>query len=243
MTAAVLLLAAALCVAPWRPRAADRADALPVGAEGSTPRGARQRSTGGRLPSKVAARALATITRRGPTSADTGALAQLVDLLAVALQSGLPCPTHWPRSPTRRSLRSRVGASVAGGRGADAAGRAPAEAWREVPDAARLAPIAPVLARATDGGGSVLAALGHAADRLRSEADAVATARASGPPSWSPARSACASSRRSSAWESSPSSWAWPTGCCRESCRERTGRPHRFRDGDAAPVTEEGEPR
>ncbi|MCT1434726.1 type II secretion system F family protein [Dietzia maris] len=179
MTAAVLLLAAALCVAPWRPRAADRVAALPAGAEGSTPLARDSDRPGGRLASKVAARALAAITRRGPTRADTGALAQLVDLLAVALQSGLPVPDAL--AAVADAVDHSDPASARPLRAAAARmrlGAAPAEAWREVPDAARLAPIAPVLARATDGGGSVLAALGHAADRLRSEADADATARA-----------------------------------------------------------------
>lgn len=179
MTATVLLLAAALCVAPWRPRAVNRVEALLTGAEGSTPRARDRDRPGGRVPPGVAARALAAITRRGRAPADTGALAQLVDLLAVALLSGLPVPDAL--AAVADAVDHSDPASARPLRAAAARmrlGTAPAEVWREVPDVARLAPIAPVLARASDGGGSVLAALGHAAERVRSEADAAATARA-----------------------------------------------------------------
>lgn len=174
MTAAVLFLAAALCVAPWRPRAASRLDTLRPGA-----------GLSGRwflaqwLPTQRVAEALARVPRRRPAPADTGALAQLLDLLAVALLAGLPAPDaltavadavdHTDPASARplraAAARMRLGAT-------------PTEAWREVPGAARLAPVASVLARATDGGGSVRAALDHAAARMRSEADAAATARA-----------------------------------------------------------------
>lgn len=179
MTATVLLLVAALCVAPWRPRAADRLDGLHPAADGSAPRNRRPGRAGAVLRVPRVAETLARATRPGPVPADTGALAQLLDLLAVALLAGLPAPDalaavadavdHTDPDSARplraAAARMRLGAT-------------PAEAWREVPGAARLAPIASVLTRATDGGGSVRAALEHAADRMRSEADAAATARA-----------------------------------------------------------------
>lgn len=178
MTATVLLLAAAVCVAPWRPRAAGRLDALRHVSHVSRPRvRGRDRPGVPFLPLPMALRA--RITRRRAVPADTGSLAQLLDLLAVALLAGLPAPDALaavadavdhtdPCSalPLRAAAaRMRLGAT-------------PAEAWREVPGAARLAPISSVLTRATDGGGSVRAALEHAADRMRSEADAAATAHA-----------------------------------------------------------------
>lgn len=180
MSAALILLAAAVCLAPWRGRAVERlAVVLP-------PRSSRPRTGPGRLDRaqlalwrgdlrrSVLARA---VNRTG--AADPGALAQLVDLLAAALTAGLPAPDslaavadaidhpHPGLAPPLRTAAARL-----------RLGATPAEAWQDVPGAAALAPIAAVLVRATDGGGSVRAALEHAAGRLRSEADAAATARA-----------------------------------------------------------------
>ncbi|EFV91461.1 hypothetical protein ES5_10856, partial [Dietzia cinnamea P4] len=102
MNPAVLLLAAAVCVAPWRPRAADRLDAvLPDpdvararhrGMQGR-PRGVATSAAAvtGRIASP-AAPLLAPLTRRRPAPADTEVLAHLLDLLAVALVAGLPTP-------------------------------------------------------------------------------------------------------------------------------------------------------
>ncbi|MBC7267367.1 MAG: type II secretion system F family protein [Streptomyces sp.] len=132
----------------------------------------------GRIASP-AAPLLAPLTRRRPAPADTEVLAHLLDLLAVALVAGLPTPDALAAvadavehsdpdaaEPLRAAAaRMRLGATSA-------------EAWRDVPGVARLAPVAPVLVRAGDGGGSVRSALEHAASRMRSEADAAATARA-----------------------------------------------------------------
>lgn len=178
MTATVLLLAAALCVAPWRPRAADRMDALRPGGDVLTSRARCSRAGVPFLPPS-AARILARIARPGATLADTGALAQLVDLLAVSLSAGLPAPDAL--TAVADAVDHSDPASARPLRAAAARlrfGAAPAEAWRDVPGAARLAPVASVLVRATDSGGSVRSALNHAADRMRADADAAATARA-----------------------------------------------------------------
>lgn len=175
----LILLAAALCLAPWRGRAVERlAMAAP-----SPPRSrhrpdhlgsARPDPRWSGLPRSVPAR-----SGRRSVTADPGALAQLVDLLAAALTAGLPAPDalaavadavdlpHPELAPPLRTAAARL-----------RLGATPAEAWQDVPGAASLDPIVAVLVRATDGGGSVRAALDHAAGRLRSEADAVATARA-----------------------------------------------------------------
>ena len=179
MTAAVLMFAAALCVAPWRPRAAERVDELRTGAGAPPPRVRGRARSGARfLPLSVAG-VLARIVRPRTAPADTGALAQLVDLLGVALLAGLPAADAL--SAVSDAVEHTDPASARPLRAAAARmrlGATPAEAWREVAGAARLAPIASELARATDGGGSVRAALEHAAGRLRSEADATAMARA-----------------------------------------------------------------
>lgn len=177
MSAALLLVAAALCIAPWRGPAAGRLDEL--GASG--PRAGRD----------VVAPPLPVAWRRSWTSlagrlrpghakpATTGPLARMLDLLAVALLAGLP--THLalaavgdamdPADPGVAAPLHAVAARVR-------LGATPAQAWRDVPGAERVVPVAPVLARATDGGGSVRAALGHAAERMRSDADAEAVTRA-----------------------------------------------------------------
>ena len=175
----VILIVAALCLAPWRSRAVERLAMVtpprPRSRNGSAPLGLerpdlRRLGLPGSVLSRVATRSVAP---------DPGALAQLVDLLAAALTAGLPAPDalaavadavdlpHPDLAPPLRTAAARL-----------RLGATPAEAWQDVPGADSLAPIAAVLVRATDGGGSVRAALDHAAGRLRSDADAVATARA-----------------------------------------------------------------
>ena len=92
MSPAVLLLAAAVCIAPWRPRAAERLDAVLPDPAGP----ARQHAAPGRphgvatsaaaaLTGRIAgpvARLLAPLTRRRHAPADTEVLAHLLDLLA-----------------------------------------------------------------------------------------------------------------------------------------------------------------
>ncbi|MDV8002250.1 type II secretion system F family protein [Rhodococcus sp. IEGM 1408] len=172
MSAALLLLAAALCVAPWRGAAAERLRGL---VPGPTP---ARRGTPS-LPATSLSRALHRLRRRTAGPVGTEPLARTLDLLAVALLAGLP--THLALAavadavdPTDPDVAAPLRAAAARVR----LGATPAEAWRDVPGAGRLAPVAPVLARATDGGGSVRSALDHAARRLRSDADAAATARA-----------------------------------------------------------------
>lgn len=179
MSTTLILLAVALCLAPWRGSAVERlaVDSPPP----SRPNSGPARLDLARLVPRrldMSRSVLARAVNR-PVSTDPGALAQLVDLLAAALTAGLPAPDalaavadavdhpHAGLSPPLRTAaaRLRLGATAE-------------EAWQEIPGATVLAPIAAVLVRATDGGGSVRAALEHAADRLRSEADAVATARA-----------------------------------------------------------------
>lgn len=194
MTSTLLVLAVALCIAPWRPRAAERLDALPPAPGAPTRPAPGPLSPTGRLAAALTAltgltglTALAAplarlsfpLSRRGDAPADTEALAHLLDLLAVALLAGLPTPDALAAvaeaiEHTDPALAEPLRAAASRMR----LGATPAEAWRDVPGAARLAPVASVLARATDGGGSVRAALGHAAARMRSEADAAATARA-----------------------------------------------------------------
>ena len=192
MTAALLLLAAAVVVAPWRAPAARRLLDLgssPAPGPPGPPAGRAPRSGPGLGPlieratsrfgppgrSRSGLPRLSSSVRRR----DTGSLARMLDLLAVALLAGLP--SHLALSavadavepadpdladPLRTaSARVRLGAT-------------PAEAWDEVPGAHRLAAVVPVLARATDGGGPVRSALDHAAARMRSQADSEATARA-----------------------------------------------------------------
>lgn len=211
MSATLLLLAVALCLAPWRGRAADRLESLlpsdggrsgpgsPGAAGGGTGvgppgPGSPGRVPGGVRPGRVPGRL--QLHRLGlehlrlehlgperlpgrPAPADPGTLARLVDLFAAALTAGLPAPdalsavadavghSRPALAPPLRTVAARL-----------RLGATPAQAWREVPGAAPLASVAAVLARATDGGGSVRAALAHASVRLRSEADAAATARA-----------------------------------------------------------------
>ena len=185
MTSTLLVLAVALCIAPWRPRAAERLDALPPAPGAPTRPAPGPLSPTGHLAAALTALAAPLarlsfpLSRRGDAPADTEALAHLLDLLAVALLAGLPTPDALAAvaeaiEHTDPALAEPLRAAASRMR----LGATPAEAWRDVPGATRLAPVASVLARATDGGGSVRAALGHAAARMRSEADAAATARA-----------------------------------------------------------------
>lgn len=184
MNAGLVLLAAALLVAPWTGPAQERLRGL--GAAGTDCRGGPSPGRAEALHGVVALRGAvglrAVAARLGPRRGDAApadALARLLDLLAAALVAGLP--THAALSATADALETSDPATAAPLRAAAARvqlGAGAAEAWAEVPGAERIAPIASVLARATDGGGSVRAALDHAAQRLRSEADAAAVSRA-----------------------------------------------------------------
>lgn len=170
MSAALVMVAVALCVAPWRGTAAERLrDLTPIVARRGTA------AVRARPWSPVLDRIRPQTSRK----ADTGTLARMLDLLSVALRAGLP--THLALAAVSDAM-SPTEAEVAGPLRAAAArvtlGATPAQAWRDVPGADRLSPVAAVLARATDGGGSVRSALDHAARRMRTEADAAATARA-----------------------------------------------------------------
>src|SRR5690606_4930326 len=88
----VILIVAALCLAPWRSRAVERLAMVtpprPRSRNGSAPFGLarpdlRRLGLPGSVLSRVATRSVAP---------DPGALAQLVDLLAAALTAGLPAP-------------------------------------------------------------------------------------------------------------------------------------------------------
>lgn len=190
MNVGLVLLAAALLVAPWTGPAQERLRELgaagtdrrvgpsPRGAEAL--RGAVSLHGAGAQRGAVALRAVAAWfgPRRGD-AAPADALARLLDLLAAALVAGLP--THAALSATADALEATHAVTAVPLRAAAARvqlGAGAAEAWAEVPGAEQIAPIASVLARATDGGGSVRAALDHAAQRLRSEADAAAVSRA-----------------------------------------------------------------
>lgn len=189
MTTALLLIAAAVCVAPWHSAAADRLrDLAAVSAASSTAAsGSVAGSIGGAIPrrpwlfAKVGALSpvLDRVRRGRAGPAETGSLARMLDLLAVALLAGLP--THLALGAVGDAV-APIDPGVAAPLHAAAArvrlGATPAQAWREVPGADQLAPVASVLARATDGGGSVRAALDHAAGRMRADADSAATARA-----------------------------------------------------------------
>lgn len=189
MALALLLLAAAVVVAPWTPVASHRLTAVAESSRPLSTRASARDSTrltsatsairsASWLPAGIRHASIRLIHGRGATP-DPGALAQLVDLLAAALTAGLPAPdalaaaagaleTSHPdlADPLRSvSARMRLGAT-------------PDEAWRDVPGAGPLAPVTAMLVRACQGGGSVRSALRHAADRMRSEADAAATARA-----------------------------------------------------------------
>ncbi|MET3861092.1 pilus assembly protein TadC [Dietzia sp. 2505] len=179
MSVALLLLAAALCVAPWRGAATERLREL-TAVSASVPAAAPDRSTPGPLMQTVLLSPVLDLVRRrraGP--ADTESLARMLDLLSVALLAGLP--THLALAAVGDAI-APTDPDVAGPLHAAAArarlGATPGQAWQDVPGADRLAPVASVLARATDGGGSVRSALDHAAHRMRSGADAAATARA-----------------------------------------------------------------
>lgn len=170
MSAALVLVAAAVCIAPWRGVAAARL-------RGLTPVVTRREAAAAsaRAWSPVLERFRPEVSR----SVGTGSLARLLDLLSVALLAGLP--THLALAavgdamdPTEPDVAAPLRAAAARVR----LGATPAQAWRDVPGEERLSPVAAVLVRATDGGGSVRTALDHAARRMRTEADAAATARA-----------------------------------------------------------------
>lgn len=185
MSAALVLLAAAVVVAPWGGPAGARLRALGP-APGRGTRGRRTPPRGGEaFGGRVVAVPARLRPRRGrPAPAD--ALARLLDLLSAALLAGLP--TADALAGVADALRAAEPAGPASPSGPAAALRAAAarlrlgadsdEAWAGVPGADRIAPVATVLARATDGGGSVRAALEHSAARMRSEADAAAVTSA-----------------------------------------------------------------
>lgn len=170
MNFAMLMLAAAVCAAPWSTRAVDRLAGL------APPQAVRQETA---RPTGVLAELRGHLPARRARPSDAGTLAQVLDLFAVALLAGLSAADavsavadavehHAPevaRPLHAAAARIRLGAT-------------PAEAWREVPGLSEVAPVAAVLASATAGGGSVRGALEHAAARMRAEADAAATARA-----------------------------------------------------------------
>lgn len=183
MSASLVLLAAALCLAPWRGRAVERLAGV-LAANGTAgpaapPRLALADGIRGRLGGLASLLPVPPRVFGHRSEADPGALAQLIDLLAAALTAGLPAPgalaavadalthSHPAAAAPLRTVAARLGL-----------GATPAEAWQDVPGAGPLGPVLPVLVRATEGGGSVRVALDHAALRLRAEADSAATARA-----------------------------------------------------------------
>lgn len=197
MTAGLLLVVAAILVAPWqsvparRLRDLEEAAGAGRGARGGGVVGARGGGRGGRIGGAVGAQqAFASAWRQlpprwvsrfpgSPSTAGSGSLAWLLDLLAVALLAGLP--THLALAAVGDALEPSdpdTAAPLHAAASRIRLGATPAQAWREVPGAGQVAPVAPILARATDGAGSVRAALGHAAQRMRSDADAEALTRA-----------------------------------------------------------------
>ncbi len=170
MSIGVLLAAAALIIAPWRGPAGVRLREL-------VPRSARDRtwSVVGALPPVIAER----WPRRG-RAVPPGTLARLLDLLSVALLAGLP--THVALAAVADALDDAAMPGAVSALRAAAArlrlGASADEVWAGAPGAGDLAPVLPDLTRAVAGGGSVRAALEHSADRMRSEADAAAVARA-----------------------------------------------------------------
>ncbi|MCD2262771.1 type II secretion system F family protein [Dietzia aurantiaca] len=192
MTLAFLLLATAVCVAPWRGAAVGRLDRLhpPAGRRGAPSvdhragdRPGRGEEAPGGDPGSALRRALLRLPAarflRGRAGPDPDVLAQVVDLLRAALTAGLPAPDALAAvadavADSRPDLASPLRTAGARLR----LGATPEEAWHDVPGVEHLAPLKAVLVRATDGGGSVKAALEHTAVRMRAEADAAATARA-----------------------------------------------------------------
>src|SRR5699024_2928976 len=169
----------------WRSAGTDRLLAL-GGAPGPRRHGRPPGVSGAPGPVAGAARRLSrlagTVRPAAAASAGPESLARMLDLLAVALTAGLPTHTALAAvsdavAPADPEVAAPLRAAAARVR----LGATPAQAWRAIPGAGALAPAAPaapVLARATDGGGSVRAALGHAAQRMRSDADAAAVSRA-----------------------------------------------------------------
>lgn len=192
MAVVLLLLAAAVCVAPWRPIAIDRLALLAPTAphnggpqhrspSGLRPMGRADASTLSALRILPATMrdALGRIMARRAAASDPGALAQLLDLMAAALTAGLPAPDALAAvADALEDSRAELAQPLRSAAARMRLGATPGQAWQDVPRDECLAPVAPVLVRACEGGGSVRAALTHAADRMRAEAAAVATARA-----------------------------------------------------------------
>lgn len=176
---AVLMLAVAVCAVPWRSVGTERLYSGLAAPRSPRPESARLTAVVREAVRHLGSALPAGLRPQATPPADRAALARALDLLGVALLAGLPTPVALAAvagamattAPTVAEPLRYVAARVR-------LGAAPALAWRDVPGAEAVAPIAPVLARATDGGGSVRAALDHTAQRLRSEADAVAVARA-----------------------------------------------------------------
>ena len=188
MTAVLLILAAALCAAPWTTPAGARLRELTAGSRASVaPGSARPARPAGRAEQGRRAVARVTDVLAGGRSlwggkaraTEPGTLAQLLDLVAVSLLAGLPTPDALAAvadavEHTDAELSSPLRAVAARIR----LGATPDQAWTDVPGGAGLAPVTAVLVRASAGGASVRSALEHTSQRLRSEADSAATARA-----------------------------------------------------------------
>ena len=170
MSLTLLMMAAAVCAAPWSTRAVDRLAWL-------TPPAAARDSPAS--PGGVLADLRRRTAVRADRPADAQELAQVLDLLAVALLAGLsPADAVSATADAVDHHAAEVAAPLRAAAARIRLGATPGEAWREIPGSAEVAPVATALARATDGGGSVRGALEHAATRMRAEADAAATARA-----------------------------------------------------------------
>lgn len=192
MTLALLLLATAVCVAPWRGAAVGRLDGLcpPTGRRGA-PSGDQRAGDRPRRGEEASGDDTGSVLRhallglplvrhlRGRTGPDPDVLARVVDLLRAALSAGLPVPDALAAvADAVGDSLSDVAAPLRTAGARLRLGATPEEGWHDVPGVENLGPLRPVLVRATDGGGSVKAALEHAAVRMRAEADAAATARA-----------------------------------------------------------------
>ena len=186
MTFTLLLLAAAVCVAPWRGAAVDRLEgpalAAPAGAAAAHHHAATGAASRVSLSTRMRSRRwwpqLRIPVVRTPAP-DPDSLAQAADLLRACMTAGLPVSDALGAvadaiSTTRPEVAQPLRTAAARVR----LGATAEQAWRDVPGAGSIAPIAAVLVRVTAGGGSVRATLDHAAVRLRAEADAAATARA-----------------------------------------------------------------
>ena len=186
MTFTLLLLAAAVCVAPWRGAAVDRLEgpalAAPAGAAAAHHHAATGAASRVSLSTRMRSRRwwpqLRIPVVRTPAP-DPDSLAQVADLLRACMTAGLPVSDALGAvadaiSTTRPEVAQPLRTAAARVR----LGATAEQAWRDVPGVEHLSPLQSVLVRATDGGGSVKAALEHTAVRMRAEADAAATARA-----------------------------------------------------------------